>query len=134
MNFKSIYAKGPLMGEIYKYLFIIGSSIISFWILSVALRSILLLINPELNQKITRKIQLKDPGTWIGLSEFLLILIFVFLAEYTTIAIIFAAKEIVRSDDIKKNASYYLLGTLLNVVLSLLSSLLIKGLTWRLFP
>src|SRR5689334_235571 len=99
------------MSEIYKYPFIIVSSILSFWILSVALRSILLLVNPELKQKITRKIQSKDVGTWIGLSEFLLILIFVFLAEYTTIAIIFAAKEIVRSDEIKKNASYYLLGS-----------------------
>ena len=122
------------MSEIYRYPFIIVSSIFSFWILSVALRSILLLISPELKQKITRKIQLKDVGTWIGLSEFLLILIFVFLAEYTTIAIIFAAKEIVRSDEIKKNASYYLLGTLLNVVLSLLFSLLIKGVTCKLFP
>lgn len=122
------------MSEIYKYPFIIVSAILSFWILSVALRSILLLVNPELKQKITRRVQLKDVGTWIGLSEFLLILIFVFLAEYTTIAIIFAAKEIVRSDEIKKNASYYLLGTLLNVVLSLLGSLLIKGVTCKLFP
>jgi len=58
-----------------------------------------------------------------------LIVIFVHLAEYTAIAIIFAAKEIVRSDKIKEKPSYYLLGTLLNVVLSLLCALVIKAIS-----
>jgi hypothetical protein len=58
---------------------------------------------------------------------------FVILGEYTAIAIVFGAKEIVRSDDIKKNASYYLLGTLLNIVFSILSSLVIIRLTQKVF-
>ena len=74
------------------------------------IRSILLTVDPEL--RITRKISKRDVGAWIGLCEFILIVSFVFLAEYTAIAIIFAAKEIVRSDKIKEKPSYYLLGTL----------------------
>jgi len=59
-----------------------------------------LFVDPQLNIK--RKIEWKEAGTWIGLCEFILILFFVILNEYTAIAVIFAAKELVRIEDIKK--------------------------------
>ncbi|MBI5214880.1 MAG: hypothetical protein HY960_03945 [Ignavibacteriae bacterium] len=55
-----------------------------------------------------------------------MIILFVLFEEYTAIAIIFAAKELVRSEDIKRNPTYYLLGTLLNVTLSVLFALSLK--------
>ena len=121
------------MNEVCRYVFMILLAGVSFTAFSVLLRTILLYVNPDLKGKITRSIQLRDVGTWIGLSEFILILMFVILGEYTAIAIVFGAKEIVRSDDIKKNASYYLLGTLLNIVFSILSSLVIIRLTQKIF-
>ena len=117
------------MSTVYKIAFIILLGGVSFGVISLLLRRILLYVNPDLKEKISKSIQFKDTGTWIGLCEFILILIFVYLGEYTAIAIVFGAKEIVRSDDIKKNASYYLLGTLLNITLSILFSLLILHLT-----
>ena len=119
------------MPELWKILFIAASAVAAFLIQSFLLRAILLYVDPKL--KIKRYIELRDVGTWIGLNEFALIMLFVFVNEYTAIAIIFAAKEIVRSEKIKENPSYYLLGTLLNVVLSLLSSLAIKQGVARLF-
>jgi hypothetical protein len=95
-----------------------------FVIISLLLKSILLFVDPKLNIK--RKIEWKEAGTWIGLCEFILILLFVILNEFTAIAVIFAAKELVRIEDIKKNPTYFLLGTLLNVTLSILSALSFK--------
>jgi hypothetical protein len=95
-----------------------------FVIISLLLKSVLLFVDPQLNIK--RKIEWKEAGTWIGLCEFILILFFVILNEYTAIAVIFAAKELVRIEDIKKNPTYFLLGTLLNVTLSILSALSFK--------
>lgn len=124
------------MHHAYKVLFVIFSAGLSFWIVSIALRAILLYVNPSQREKrnLTIHIQLRDVGTWIGLCEFVLILLFVLVKEYAAIAIIFAAKEIVRSEQIKEDASYYLLGTLLNVTLSLLFAFVLKGLAGYLFP
>ncbi len=117
-----------IVHEIYKALLLILSAVISFLLISVVLRGILLYVNPGLRQKrnLTVKVQSKDVGTWIGLCEFVLILLFVFLHEYTAIAIVFAAKEIVRSGEVREDPSYYLLGTLLNVSLSILFALILK--------
>ncbi|MBI3193443.1 MAG: hypothetical protein HYZ34_03125 [Ignavibacteriae bacterium] len=109
---------------IRSYLFVFVLGFASFLLISLLLKSILLYIDSKLTIK--RKVEWKEAGTWIGLCEFVLIFLFVFLEEYTAIAIIFAAKELVRSEDIKRNPTYYLLGTLLNVTLSVLTALLFK--------
>ncbi|MDI6766185.1 MAG: hypothetical protein QME52_05115 [Bacteroidota bacterium] len=110
-----------------KYFVIIVLASFAFVLSSIILRRIILHVNP--NCAIQKRMDWKDVGLWIGLCEFVLILMFVFVEEYTAIAIIFAAKELVRAEDIKKNPSYYLLGTLLNVTLSILSAILIKHIT-----
>lgn len=115
-----------------KYLTIILVGYLFFWVSSLIIRRIIILINPQ--QPIKKGLDWKDVGLWIGLCEFILILLFVFVDEYTAIAIIFAAKELVRAEDIKKNPTYYLLGTLLNVTLSILSAIIIKQLVTSYFP
>lgn len=65
-------------------------------------------------------INFRDVGTWIGLCEHFLVVSFVLAGEYTAIALVFAAKELVRADKVKDDPGYYLLGTLLNITLSIL--------------
>lgn len=61
-----------------------------------------------------------DPGAVIGKCENILALSFILAGEATGLALIFAAKSIVRKDEIQKNPSYYLGGTLVNLVWSVL--------------
>jgi len=69
-----------------------------------------------------------DTGFIIGKCENILILTFMFLDAYIALAIIFAAKTIIREDDIKKNSLYYLAGTMINVTYSIIIGAIIKGL------
>jgi hypothetical protein len=61
-----------------------------------------------------------DPGAVIGKCENILSLTFILAGEATGLALIFAAKSIVRKDEIQKNPSYYLGGTLVNLVWAVL--------------
>lgn len=61
-------------------------------------------------------------GFWIGLCETLIIFIFVTADEYGALAIIIGAKEFVRKQKIHENASYYLLGTMVNFTVALLAA------------
>ena len=69
-----------------------------------------------------------DTGFIIGKCENILILTYMFLDAYIALAIIFAAKTIIREDDIKKNSLYYLAGTMINVTYSIIIGAIIKGL------
>lgn len=62
----------------------------------------------------------RDLGVVSGKCENALVLTFVLLEAYTGLAIIFAAKNIVRSEDIENNTQYYLGGTLVNFTYSVL--------------
>ena len=59
-------------------------------------------------------------GFWIGFCETLIIFLLVSADQYGALAIILGAKEFVRKEKIQENASYYLLGTLVNVSVALL--------------
>ncbi len=59
-------------------------------------------------------------GFWIGFFETLIIFSFVYAGEYGALAIIMGAKEFVRKEKIAENASYYLLGTLINLAIAVL--------------
>ena len=59
-------------------------------------------------------------GFWIGLCETVLIFLFVYLSALGALAIIVAAKEFVRKEQIQEDATYYLLGTLANTTIALL--------------
>lgn len=69
-----------------------------------------------------------DTGYIIGKCENILLLTLVFLGQYTAISIIFAAKTIVRQEDIKKDSLFYLAGTLINVTYSMFVGLATKWL------
>lgn len=69
-----------------------------------------------------------DTGFIIGKCENVLIMSLVLANAYTALALIFAAKTIIREDDIKNNSLYFLAGTLINVTYSIIVGLIIKSL------
>jgi len=60
-----------------------------------------------------------DTSVVIGKCENLIVLSFLLAGEVTGIALIFAAKSLVRTDAIKENPSFYLGGTMVNLCWSL---------------
>lgn len=78
----------------------------------------------QMNQKIDKKAL--DTGFIIGKCENFLILTFMLLGDYTALAVIFAAKAIVRSEDMSKNSLYFLAGTMINITYSILIGLIMK--------
>jgi hypothetical protein len=68
-------------------------------------------ISPE---KVNKAKLFKDLGFWIGFFEHVIIFVLVMNKEFSALAIIFGAKELVRKEQIKTNPAYYLLGTLIN--------------------
>ena len=70
-------------------------------------------------------------GFIIGRCENILILTFIILSEFTALMIIIGVKGLVRGKDIEDRPGYYLVGTLVNVTISILLSILIKFLLVR---
>lgn len=66
------------------------------------------------------------PSTVIGKCENLIVVTFVLCGELTGIALVFAAKSLVRVDEIKLDPGYYLGGTLVNLCWSLLMGILLR--------
>jgi hypothetical protein len=75
-----------------------------------------------------RAFDLRSTGFWIGFFETLLVFVLVVQSEFSALAIIIGAKEFVRKDQIVENPSYYLLGTLVNLSVAVLSVLAAKAL------
>lgn len=67
----------------------------------------------------------RDVGVLVGKCENVLALTFVLAGAYTALAVVFAAKGIVRKDDIEKNTLFYLAGTLVNLTYSVLVGVLV---------
>ncbi|MBP7149452.1 MAG: hypothetical protein KBD01_18140 [Acidobacteria bacterium] len=61
-----------------------------------------------------------DSSSVIGKCENIIAVSLILLGEETGLALIFTAKSLVRSDDIKRNPGFYLGGTLVNFVWSVL--------------
>jgi hypothetical protein len=95
-----------------------GGYVGGFLLGSYVLRAVLRFVDPFLRERVSAGIDFRDVGTWIGLCEHVLIVTFVLADEYTSIGLIFAAKELVRADKVREQPSYYLLGTLLNLALA----------------
>lgn len=70
--------------------------------------------------------QQRDVGTIVGKCENVLLLTFVLLDAFTALAIIFAAKSIVRREDMKNDSLFYLAGTLLNFTYSIGVGLVVR--------
>lgn len=51
------------------------------------------------------------------------------LDAYTALAVVFAAKAIVRREDMSKNSLFFLAGTMVNVTYSIMIGLILKILT-----
>jgi hypothetical protein len=66
-----------------------------------------------------------DTGFIVGKCENLLILTFMLLEAYTALALIFAAKTVVRREDMSKNSLYFLAGTMINVTYSIMVGLVL---------
>ncbi len=68
----------------------------------------------------------RDTGFVVGKCENLLILTFMLLDAYTALALVFAAKTIVRKEDMSKNSLFFLAGTMINVTYSIMIGLVTK--------
>jgi hypothetical protein len=67
-----------------------------------------------------------DPGAVIGKCENIIAVTLVLLDQLAWLAIIFAAKSLVRKEKIEQDAGYYLGGTLVNLVWSVLAGMLLR--------
>ena len=67
-----------------------------------------------------------DIGAIVGKCENILTVTFIMADAITGLALIFAAKSIVRREDIEKDPRYYLGGTLVNLTFSVVIALLIR--------
>lgn len=104
---------------------LLGSYLILLGTSGILVNYIISRISPEpLTKKISKEI--RDTGFVIGKCENLLILTFMVLEAYTALALIFAAKAIVRREDMSKNTLFFLAGTMINVTYSIMIGLMLK--------
>ena len=100
------------------YLILLGTS-------GIVVNYVLSKISKEpISQKIGK--EARDTGFVVGKCENLLILTFMLLDAYTALALIFAAKAIVRKEYMSKNSLFFLAGTMINVTYSIMIGLVIK--------
>ena len=63
--------------------------------------------------------EVKDTGFVIGKAENVLVYVLIFAGAYTALALVFAAKSLVRREDITSgDTTYYLAGTMVNFTYS----------------
>lgn len=67
-----------------------------------------------------------DTGFLIGKCENILTYLMVWQGDFTALAVIFAAKAIVRQEDIKKDSLYFLAGSLINFTYSIIIAIIFK--------
>lgn len=68
-----------------------------------------------------------DVGAIVGKAENVLVYVLVLVDGFTALALIFAAKSIVRREDMKNDSLFYLAGTLVNFTYSLLVGVLARA-------
>jgi hypothetical protein len=90
------------------YLFLLLTS-------GVVVRTVLGTVDQEGDQPSKHE---RDVGLVVGKAENVLTLTFILVGAYTALAVVFAAKNIIRKDDIEKNSLFYLAGTLVNFTYS----------------
>ena len=79
--------------------------------------------------KIADAESLANAGKWIGIIERIIILLFVLLNQYSAIGLLVAAKGIIRfneKDRQETKTEYLVIGTLMSIVLAIITGLLIK--------
>ena len=77
--------------------------------------------------------EVKDTGFVIGKAENVLVYVLIFAGAYTALALVFAAKSLVRREDITSgDTTYYLAGTMVNFTYSVVFTQAIAVLVGRL--
>lgn len=110
----------------YKIILILLAYIVLIFTSGIMVRFVLSRASHKNKEKIAKKDQW-DTGFIIGKCENILILTFIIVDAYTALALIFAAKVIIRQEDIKKNSLYYLAGNMVNVTYSLVIGIILKS-------
>ncbi len=99
----------------------------TFWITNILIKKIVLkekaTANTE-NENANKKM-IRD-GLIIGKCENIIILSFILVDEVTGLALIFAAKNLARQQDIKENAGFFLAGTMVNFTATLVIAYILK--------
>ena len=96
---------------------------------NISIASLLAVYKPLSTEDGASSSHIHNPGEFIGTLERIIILIFISITQYSAIGLVLTAKSIARYDRISKEkdfAEYYLLGTLLSTVLSIVVSFLLK--------
>ncbi len=68
-----------------------------------------------------------DVGFLVGKCENLLVVAFVLAGAYTALGLIFAAKAMVRREDMRRDSLYFLAGTMINFTYSVLVAFILQG-------
>lgn len=95
---------------------------------NLIITKLLMIYKPETTKE-DRKRE-KNAGRFIGTVERIIMLIFLYINQYSAIGLVLTAKSIARYDRITKEkdfAEYYLLGTLLSTLLVIIVSLIISS-------
>ncbi len=105
--------------------FLVGGYLVLIGTSGLLVNGILSRISEEpMSQRIGK--EARDTGFVVGKCENLLILTFMLLDAYTALALVFAAKAIVRREDMSKNSLFFLAGTMINVTYSIMVGLVMK--------
>jgi len=107
-------AFGILLGG-YLFCFIVGS---------FTVRRCIAYVDPNFKKGYDKPVI--DTGMIIGLCESFLTITFILTEAITGLAIIFAAKSIVRSKKMEERPEYYLLGTIVNFTFSVFVGVVLK--------
>ena len=114
------------------FLVILTSFIFIIWPVGIVIGK---LTEPFRNE-FSKEDSLRKAGTYIGISERMLVLIFILLGQYAAIGFLIAAKSILRlgkdgEEDARKKTEYVLIGTLLSfttaIIVGLLASFILKS-------
>ncbi len=99
--------------------------LVLLWTSGIVLNNILSkILNEPISKKISKEV--RDTGFIVGKCENLLIVTFILLDAYTALALIFAAKTIVRREDMSRSSLFFLAGTMINFTYSLIMGVIIK--------
>ena len=117
MDFQCVEIPKIIIGTIgYLFLLLTSGFLVKF----------IISLNSDKEEKPKTNKQALFIGNIIGRCENILILSFILVEAYTAIALVFAAKAIVRKEDIEKNSLYFLGGTMINVTYSVIIGFIVK--------
>jgi len=119
-----------------RYITVITAVILIMWPVGIAIGKITEPFRKELKANQVQLIQSMNPrtdslnkaGTYIGIFERLLVLIFVLMGQYAAIGFLIAAKSVLRiskdgEDDARKKTEYVLIGTLISFTTAIIIGL-----------